>query len=210
MATRQLSDTEIIERIREGEKHLFEELMIRYNQRLFRICMGIVRDRDSAGEIMQSAYVKAYENLDRFEGRSGFMTWITRILINEGLMYKRKARRVENMENTGDQLIEKKHPLSMVVNEELKQALERAIGRLPHKYRIVFIMREIEGMTIAETIGVLGITTTNVKVRLNRAKSLLRDDLSSYYRQADLYAYRGQACASLRERVMGKIRLLSY
>ena len=198
-----LSDDTLVARIVAGEKQLFEVFMKKYNTRLYRVSMSIIHDDDEAEDIMQAAYIKAYENLNRFEGRSNFLTWLTRIAINEGLMRLKKRKRhttidTETLELPADQA----HPMGSMINEELKQILEKAIAQLPSKYRMVFMMREIEGMSTAETTQCLALTETNVKVRLNRAKEMLRESLSHYAQSENLYSFHLIRCGRIRDNVM--------
>src|SRR4030095_1955140 len=145
-----LSDEETITRVLAGEKDLYALIVSRYNQRLYRVGMSIIKDPAEVEDVMQVAYIKAYENLEKFEFKSDFSTWLTRILINESLLRLRKRK--QSLANY-DYMIDKIHaqptndlqtPLTKVLNSELKKALEKAIRQLPEKYRTVFIMREIE------------------------------------------------------------------
>ncbi|HEX5169228.1 MAG TPA: RNA polymerase sigma factor [Cyclobacteriaceae bacterium] len=200
-----LSDGELVTRILSGEKHLFEWIMTKYNQRLYRIGVAILHDDAEVEEVMQSAYIKAYENMRQFEGKSSFATWLTRILINEALMTLKKRRAFESIDNiVGEPRIESQHPMKTILNDELSIMLKNAIAQLPTKYRIVFMMREIEGMSIAETTQCLLLSEANVKVRLNRAKEMLRNQLSHYV-SPDLYDFHLDRCERIRKNVMAMI-----
>jgi len=202
----ELSDDEIITRILEGEKYLYERLMRKYNLRLYRICISMVNDEAAVEDIMQTAYLNAFLNLGGFQNRSSFSTWLTRIMINESTLYKkqqlrRKMRQDEKQE--GRYLSET--PLNGLMNKELKQILERTIADLPEKYKIVFVMREIEDMSTSETMGALNITESNVKIRLNRAKEMLRVNLSDYYRSGQLYEFNAVRCDRVVNYVMSAV-----
>jgi RNA polymerase sigma-70 factor (ECF subfamily) len=202
-------DNEIISKVIQGEKELYERIIRKYNPRLYRVAMSIVKDEDDAEEIMQIAYIKAYENLGKFEGKSSFSTWLTRILINEGLQILKTKKRHEVMD-WSDMSKEKKNiddsnPLGQVMNQELKLILEHSIEQLPDKYRTVFVMRELENMSVAETMGCLDLTESNVKVRLNRAKEMLRESLSEYYRYNEVYSFHLSRCNRIVEKVYQKI-----
>lgn len=204
-----LSDSMLIARITAGEKELFEVFMKKYNTRLYRISMSIIHDDDEAEDMMQAAYIKAYENLNRFEGKSSFITWLTRITINEGLMRLKKRKKnitidTEALELPADQV----HPMGSMINEELKKILEKAIAQLPSKYRMVFMLREVEGMSIAETTECLTLSEANVKVRLNRAKEMLRESLSHYVQAENLYSFHLTRCDRIRRNVMLAIQKL--
>jgi len=207
-----LSDNEVIHRVLLGEKELFAVLVRRHNQRLYRIGLAIINDDSEIEDVMQTAYVKAYENLSKFNFKSSFSTWLIRILINESLLRVRRRGRSIHLE---DEVIENEFyhqhrvsaetPLSKTMNTELKDILEDSIRRLPEKFRTVFIMREIEGMNVAETRECLDITEANVKVRLNRAKALLRESLSNFYKKEDLLAFHLDRCDRVLQNVMSRI-----
>ena len=154
-----LSDEEIITQILNGKKYLFEALIRKYNLRLYRISRAIVNDDSVVEDIMQTAYVNAYLNLAAFKNKSSFSTWLTKILINESLLYKKRKIRL-------DQILIEKHetdyhsetPLKSLMNSELKTILEKTIASLPEKYRLVFVMREVEEMSIDETMATLNLT----------------------------------------------------
>ena len=216
IATETISDNEIIARVIRGEKELFAILVRRYNQRLYRVAMSIINDDIETEDVMQSAYIKAYENLGKFEFRSAFGTWLTRILINESLLQLRKRKQSlamndDMIKNKIDQgaVTDPSTPLSETLNGELKEILEEAIRRLPEKYRTVFILREIENMNVAETQECLDLSETNVKVRLNRSKALLRDSLSRYYKKEDLFHFHLSRCSRVTDYVMKQIELMS-
>ena len=145
------NENEILRRIAEGEKNLYALIIRRYNQRLYRIAISIINNESEVDDIMQTAYIKAYENLDKFKFQSGFSTWITRILINECLMHMKKEEQISNIKrgNLFSNHYNKsivQTPLMKVINSELKAILEFSIRNLPDKYRTVFIMRELENM----------------------------------------------------------------
>lgn len=201
-----LTDEELISRILLGEKNLFEVFMKKYNQRLYRVGMAILHDDDETEEVMQSSYIKAFENLARFEGKSSFATWLTRILINEALMTLKKKKVRNSLDDiVGEPLVESQHPMKSLLNNELNIVLKNAVEQLPLKYRIVFMMRAIEGMSIAETTQCLSISEANVKVRLNRAKEMLRNNISHYVKLEDLYSFHLNRCELIRKNVMSAI-----
>jgi RNA polymerase sigma-70 factor (ECF subfamily) len=208
-----LNDDEIITRILNGEKDLYSVIVRRYNQRLYRIGMSIINDDAEVEDAMQVAYINAYENLGKFAFRSSFPTWLTRILINECLLRIRKRKKSismndENLENAMRQNRVLQTPVTAAVNSELRSILNDAIRRLPEIYRTVFVMREIENMNIAETKECLNISEVNVKVRLNRAKALLRDILSAQYSKDDILQFHLSRCDRMVEKVMTGIREL--
>jgi len=204
--TETLSDEEIVERVLSGEKYLYESLMRKYNLRLYRISMSIINDDMEAEDIMQTAYINAYQQLSKFQHRSSFSTWITRILINESLLRKKKVTKHQEvlMKNT-DNEYHNDTPLKSLVNKELKNILENAVSALPEKYRMVFVMREIQEMSTNETMEVLNLGESNVKIRLNRAKEMLRNELSSYYRSGQVFEFNLIRCDRIAEFVMSRI-----
>jgi len=203
-------EDEIIKRIAGGEKDLYALIIRKYNQRFYRIALSIVNNESDIEDLMQTAYIKAYENLGKFMFHSSFSTWITRILINECLMYRKKREQFANTEREDffPQSYQKpivQTPLMKVINSELKTILEFSIRKLPEKYRTVFIMRTLENMSISETMECLGITETNVKVRLNRAKVILRDKLKDYIKGDEPLQFYKPRCNRIVDSVMGKI-----
>lgn len=210
-------DNLIIDRILSGEKNLYEVLMRKYNQRLYRISRTYMTDEEDINDIMQEAYIKAYEQLVHFEKRSQFSTWLIRILINEALArIKRKNRFIYPM-NDNDNYFDNNpgysnnatpDPERQSVNEELNRILEKAVDALPIKYRTVFIMREIEGMNVAETGKCLNLSESNVKVRLNRAKEFLRKELSKSYKNEEVFSFHLNKCDRIVSYVLNRIQNL--
>jgi RNA polymerase sigma-70 factor (ECF subfamily) len=178
-----LPDIEVVRRIRGGEAGLFEVLMRRYNQRLYRAARSIVKDDDEAEDVMQQAYVNAFQHLDQFAERASFATWLTRIAVHEALARRRRSgRAVEfepmEMDEGRDALASPDpDPEEQALTGELRRALETALDCLPPMYRAVFMLREVEGLTTAETADCLETTEDVVKTRLHRARSLLQREL---------------------------------
>ena len=205
-----LNDDEIIARILHGEKDLYSIIVRRYNQRLYRVGISMLNDDAEVEDAMQVAYINAYENLGKFAFRSSFPTWLTRIFINECLLRLRKRKKSismndENMENALSRDKELQTPVTVTVNSELRSILNDAIRQLPETYRTVFVMREIEKMNIAETKECLNISEVNVKVRLNRAKAMLRDILSAQYSKDDILHFHLSRCDRMVDTVMRSI-----
>ena len=212
LGTDSISDNEIITRILHGEKNLYALIVRRYNQRLYRVAMSIINDDAEVEDVMQVAYINAWENLAKFTFKASFSTWLTRILINESLLrLKKRGKSINLNDDTMEREIYQQHtnevqtPVVKMLNAELKVALEEAIRQLPEKYRTVFIMREIEDMNVADTQTCLNISESNVKVRLNRAKALLKDSLSQFYKKEDILHFHLSRCDRMIEQVMSKI-----
>jgi RNA polymerase sigma-70 factor (ECF subfamily) len=180
-----LTDEEVVRRVIEGEPALFEILMRRYNQRLFRITRSIVTNDHEAEDIIQDAYVRAYEHLSQFEGRARFSTWLTKIAIYEAYARVRRVdyQKVDSLsvleDNGLDLKSEERDPERQIYTGELRLALEKAFDALPDGYRSVFMMREVEGLSTAETAECLEISEENVKTRLHRARASLQRELYS-------------------------------
>jgi RNA polymerase sigma factor (sigma-70 family) len=201
-----LTNEDIAARVVNGDINLYEVLMRRLNARLFRISMSMVNDEMSAEDVMQNAYINAYLQLARFNGQAKFSTWITRILINECILHQKKtARRQELISKKENNELDQQTPLNKLMDKELKSLLESAIAGLPEKYRTVFVMRQIEEMSTHETMEVLDIDESNVKIRLMRAKALLRDQLSSQLRMGELFEFNLVRCDKVVGYVMNKI-----
>jgi RNA polymerase sigma factor (sigma-70 family) len=201
-----LSDEEIVQSVVNGKKHLYEILMRRYNLRFYRISMSIVNDDEEAEDIMQTAYLNAYLQLPNFKFQSTFGTWITRILINESLLHKkRKLKREKILMETNYDDLHHDTPLHNLMNKELKVILENAVATLPDKYKMVFVMREVQGMSTTETMEALEIGESNVKIRLARAKEMLREELNQYWQPKQLFEFDLRRCDVVVKGVMERI-----
>jgi RNA polymerase sigma-70 factor, ECF subfamily len=179
------SDEEIVRRVLDGDTALYELLMRRHNQRLYRVARAILRDDAEAEDVMQDAYVRAYQNLASFEGRAKFVTWLTRIAVNEALSRSRRRVRFPAVdlddESNGEVMKSAtstcRNPEQQAYDRELADVLEKAILSLPEEHRLVFILRDVESMSTEETAKCLNLTEENVKVRLHRARTRLRKRL---------------------------------
>ncbi|HKV81248.1 MAG TPA: RNA polymerase sigma factor [Candidatus Sulfotelmatobacter sp.] len=176
------SDEEVVQRVKAGETALYEILMRRYNQRLYRVARAILRNDAEAEDVMQDAYVRAYQHLDQFAGRAAFSTWLTRIAVNEALGRVKLRKRIDQLDI--DQYEEESvmgpqenapNPEAKASTGELRELLEAALLELPEQYRTVVMLRDVEGMTTAETAAALDLTEENVKVRLHRGRLMIRN-----------------------------------
>jgi RNA polymerase sigma-70 factor (ECF subfamily) len=206
-AVSRLADEDVVRRVLVGEVALFELIVRRYNQRLFRTTRAILRDDDAAEDAMQEAYLRAFAKLDQFAGEAKFSTWLTKIAVHEAL---NRLRRAKAQEELPEAMHNSDNPERTAYDRELRAAIEKALDGLPPLYRTVFVMREIEDMTIAETAGCLGITPENVKTRLHRARSLLRNRLARAFGSAapGAYTYLGSRCDRMTRTVMDRINRL--
>jgi RNA polymerase sigma-70 factor (ECF subfamily) len=179
----QLTDEEVVGQVLAGQTALFEVLMRRHNERVYRAVRAILRDDREAEDVMQQAYVSAYVHLRQFNGHARFSTWLTRIAINEALARIRRSRRYEPLDEgsphaeafmTSDADLD---PERRAASGELRALLESAIDGLADGSREVFVLRQVEGMSTAEVADVLGVSEDVVKTRLSRARAALRRHL---------------------------------
>ena len=186
-----LDEKVLVERAKNGDKAAFAQLVNTYSDRIYNLALRILRKKEDAEDVLQETFLTVLEKLNTFDGRSSFFTWIYRIATNASLMRLRKKKVVfqelsdhsdfqENVESrvfidwTQD-------PAANVFTGEVKTKIDEAINKLSDIYRSVFVLRDIEGLSIKETSAILGITEENVKLRLRRARQFLRDYLSDYF-----------------------------
>jgi len=208
--TAAFSDEDLVAQVRGGEDDAFAALMRRHNQRLYRLIRAITRDPVSAEDVLQQAYVSAYRHLDQFEGRSKFGTWLTRIAVNQALRARRGAARTIELESRVSRsglLDRPRSPEDRVAAKEWAELLERAIDRLPTQYRTVLVLRLVERLDTDATAEVLGISPQNVRVRLHRARIMIKDDLFEQVGEAidEVYEFGGQRCDRTVQMVMRRL-----
>ncbi|VTR28679.1 sigma-70 family RNA polymerase sigma factor [Sphingobacterium thalpophilum] len=208
----QLHDKEIISRILLGEKSLYELIVRRSNPYLYKIGRSYRYDHETTQDLMQDTYVDAFRNLHQFKQQADIKTWLIRIMLNN--CYKKKQRSSYKNELAQDNINENVLPMfnnadsdtyRQVYNRELGKVIEQAVERIPEKYRLVFSLREIDGLNVSETAKVLDISEINVKVRLNRAKAILRKELEKSYAPMELYEFNLVYCDAMVNRVMKEI-----
>lgn len=200
------SDEEIVVRILNGEKHLYENLMRKFNLRLYRISMSIINDNMEVEDIMQITYLNAYLQLANYKHQSSFATWLTRILINESLLHKKRKLKMEKALMANVYTDEhNENPLKDLMAKELGSILEKAVSTLPEKYKMVFVMREVQGMSTNETMEALNLGESNVKIRLARAKEMLKTELNKNWQPENIYAFNLVRCDVIVNHVMEKI-----
>lgn len=214
-AANELSDEDIVARVRGGDVGLYEILVRRHNQRLYRAIRAVLRDDSDVEDVMQQAYIDAYRHLDQFRGDAKFATWLTRIAVNRAIRSGRGARRgLALVPPAADETAIEQAPASGVDPEhamyahELKTVLESLIEQLPETFRVAFVLREVEGLSTAETAACLSINEDTVKTRLHRAKRLLRDQLDRRLGPAatSLYPFHLSRCDRVVAAVMAAIR----
>ena len=189
------------------------------NQRLFRAAWSILKDRSDAEEAVQSAYLKAFARIGDYEGRSALSTWLTRIAINEALGRLRSSRRRQkHLEDQGVSVLDHyretlmrgsqpMQPDATLAREQLRQLLEHAVAGLPDAFRSVFVLREVEGLSVEETAEALEIPAATVKTRLMRARKRLREALAPdvHSALAGAFPFAGADCEAMTERVMAAV-----
>lgn len=204
-----LSDEEVVERVLAGDTSIFEILMRRYNQRLFRVARGILADDAEAEDVVQDAWVRAFRELAGFRGEARFSTWVTRIACHEALARARKRHRLVPIAGgePPDPPSQASGPEKELANRELQAVLREAVEVLPDPLRTVFCLREIEGLSTEETSDLLGLTAENVRVRLHRAKRSLRQTLDARIGREvrRLYLFDGARCDRMVEAVFARL-----
>lgn len=211
-----LPELELARRIAARDEGALTFLMQCNNQRLFRTAWSILKDRDEAEDALQSAYLKAFASIGSFLGKSSLSTWLTRIVINEALARRRSAKsfwtRLKGspaaIAHYGETLMGgsagSRHPDAGLAREQIRTRLADAVANLPQKFRIVFVLREIEEMDVAEVAELLDVPSSTVKTRHFRAKERLRTRLCPELKEAafDSLAFAGRDCARLTARVL--------
>ena len=204
-----IDDADLAERIGRHDQTAFEIMMRRHNGKLFRVARAILKDDAEAEDALQDAYVDAYRHIDEFRGGARLSTWLTRIVINQALMRLRKHKRSrivvplrdagaagpdEAEADVADERSES--PPGATLRAEIRRALERRIDELPIAFRTVFVMREVEDMTVEETAECLAIPAATVRTRLFRARALLREALTHDMDMAtvDVFSFAGERC----------------
>jgi RNA polymerase sigma-70 factor, ECF subfamily len=221
------TDQEIVTRVRAGDTGLYEIIMRRYNQRLYRVTRAILRDESEAEDVIQDAYVRAYQHLDQFAGLAPFSIWLTRIAVHEALRRLQQRKRSQQFEETGqdedgfmnssrtstaDAVIAETSPdpEQRAAIAELGKLLEEAVLDLPAPYRTVIMLRDIEELSTAETATALELTEENVKVRLHRGRALMRDHLFARVGPSckSAFPFMGADCDRVVLGVFGRLREL--
>ncbi len=183
----------LVRAAKQGDISAFEELVRRYDRNVFRIANHITHNAEDAEDVVQEAFLKAYQNLNRFQEQSKFYTWLVRIAVNEALMKLRRRRSdktvsmdqdIETEEDTIPREIAdwSPNPEQQFKQEELKEILQKTIQGLPAGFRTVFVLRDVEGLSTEETAEALDLSIPAVKSRLLRARLQLRERLNKYFK----------------------------
>lgn len=213
----ELSDTELVRRCRDRDPAAIRVLTQRYNQRLYRIARSITGDAAEAEDAVQDVYLKAFNGLDQFRGDAAVATWLTRIAINESLARARRRRPTVSWDASSEPTL---HPHTLyrspsshpdpemtMAQQELQSLVERSIDALPDAFRLVFVARFVEGLSVDETADLLGIRPETVKTRAHRARRRLRADLERRVGGGVTAAFRfdGERCARLTASVLVRL-----
>lgn len=205
----------IISRILSGDTAFYELLIRRHNAYLYKIGRSYRYNHEDTEDLMQDTFIHAFINLAQFENRSTFKTWISRIMLNKCYHFGQKARvrlgqvATEGFQDDSIPLFSgktTKDTTDIVMNKELANILETALTRIPLSYREVFVLREVNGHSVSETSDLLGISESNVKVRLMRAKAMLKSEIAKAYKPEDLFDFNLVYCDAMVHRVMEAIR----
>jgi RNA polymerase sigma factor (sigma-70 family) len=212
----QYSDAAIIGKVLEGELALFEILIRRNNPFLYKTGRSYNFNHEDTQDLMQDSFIDAYTGLKNFENRSSFKTWVIRIMLNNCF---RKTQRSAYKNEVANEITDKSIPMftgqehtdanKTVVNRELNTVIENALQQMPLDYRMVFSLREMNGLKIAETAAVLNTSEANVKVRLNRAKTLLRKEIEKFYSPEDIFEFNLRYCDAITNNIMDKLKSMN-
>lgn len=210
MTTTALSDNEIIRKILDGHTGLFEILIRRYNPYLYKTGRSYNLDHETTQDLMQDTFIDAFVNLSRFEGRATFKTWIISIMLNNCYRKTHKHsylfEEARDFNNNPVFTVPKSNDVNaIVVNKELNAVIEKALSAIPEDYRLVFSMRELSGLSVAETAEILKLSEANVKVRLNRARLMLRKEIEKTYSPEEIFEFNQVFCDRMVKRVMNSI-----
>lgn len=215
----ELDETELVRRAQQGDREAFRAIMQRGNQRLFRVARGVMRDDAEAEDVVQEAYMRAFTKISAFRGDSSIFTWLTRITLNEANGRLRRRRRMVGLEQIEAAQIGGAHvimfpnadpaasPETNVGRAQVRRIIETAIDDLPDPFRVVFILRDVEGCSVAETADSLGLLPETVKTRLHRARgrlrTALRDTLAAS--MAEAFPFLGGRCERITEAVLTRL-----
>lgn len=211
-----IQESEIIKRILGGEKELYEILVRRNNQKLYRVIRSYMKDEAEVEDIMQDSYVKAFTKLYQFKLESSFSTWLVRIGINESLRRIKEKGKVYQLADYSSNLKSNNtlevpddtqlNPHDRMIQHEAKQLLENAIDHLDIKYKTVYILKEVEEMSLKEIAEAMDLSLANVKVRLHRSKEMLKEKLYEITNEKNIFEFGFSRCDRITENVMKRIK----
>lgn len=203
------SDQALVARVRARDRSAFEVLMRRYNQRLYRLARSILRNDEEAQDAVQQAYLSAYAHLSEFREEARFGTWLTRIAINEALARAKANGRIELVDDAALRAVpgDRANPEDHAAMNEIRELLENAIVAMPETYRVPFVLRDIEGLDTAEAARCLEITEEALRVRLFRARAMLREVLFAEVgaRGSEIFRFAGARCDRIVATVLARL-----
>ena len=210
-----IDESEIVKRILAGEKEFYEIFVRRNNQKLYRVIRSYIKDEAEIEDIMQDTYVKAFTKLHQFKLESSFSTWLIRIAINEALARLKEKGKLFSLNKQSDGLKsnmileipdnKELNPHDKMIRNEARELLENAIDQLDTKYKTVYMMKEVEEMSIKEIATALDLTEVNVKVRIHRSKEMLKEILYEVTNDKDVFQFGFSRCDRITENVMERI-----
>jgi RNA polymerase sigma-70 factor (ECF subfamily) len=215
-------DSELLERARQGDAAAFDTLIRRHDKHLYRIARSVLPDEQEAEDAVQDAYVRAFTGLRGFRGAASLRTWLTRIVLNEAFRRRRERPSTINIDvlhaaqevsrrpmHLSSLTAPDRDPERAAAQSQIRKMLENAIDKLPAAFRIVFVMRDVEEISIADTAELLGIQQATVKTRLYRARRKLREDLGEQLASAlkDIFPFEKPRCDALVRRLLEKLGL---
>jgi RNA polymerase sigma-70 factor (ECF subfamily) len=207
----ELTDADVVRRVVAGDAGLFEVLMRRHNPRVYRVARAVLTDDALAEDLAQEAWVRVYEHLSQFTGAARFSTWLTKIVLHEAWARARKARRLRPLDEVNGEpevlMSAEPDPESRAFGIEMRAYMESAMEALPEGYRVVLVLRDVEGLSTAETAEVLGVTENTVKIRLHRARAMVRRDLTGRIGPGvrSAFPFLGERCDRMVAAVMARI-----
>lgn len=218
-----LQDGELVARVQAGDSQAFRWIMQRCNQRMFRVVRGVIHDEAEAEDVVQEAYLHAYQKIDGFRGESSVATWLTRIALNEAYGRLRRRRTTVDLDQletsaqragsviafpnqSGGQ-----DPAEALARGQLRRMLEDAVDELPEAFRLVYILRDVEGCSVSETAAALELREETVKTRLHRARRQLRQALQERFASSieGAFQFLGERCQRMTDQVMARIAVSS-
>lgn len=211
-----IEEREVIKRILGGEKEFYEILVRRNNQKLYRVIRSYIKDEAEIEDLMQDSYVKAFTKLHQFKLESSFSTWLVRIAINQTLARLREKGKLYDLNGQSNDLKssmileipddKQANPQDKMIRNEAKELLENAIDQLDTKYRTVYMMKEVEEMSLKDIATALDLTEVNVKVRLHRSKAMLKEKLYEVTNDKNVFEFGFNRCDRITENVMRRIK----
>jgi len=209
-----LDEADLVRLAQAGDRDAFRAIMTRCNQRLFRLARGVVGNDSDAEDVLQEAYLKAFAAISGFRREAGLFTWLSAITLNAARSRLRRRRPTVELDRMDDQRnvvmlsgAAPRNPEAEVARAQMRNLLERAVDAVPRDFRLVFLMREVEGCSVEETAAQLGLKAATVKTRHHRAKVMLRAALDREMAGAlhDAFPFLGARCAAITERVLEKL-----